>query len=94
MLEAKQKGLCEVNALLKGHCRGADLVNKTPEKNRIGQASVNSLHTEIHENDSDLTPIFLETRYDPRVRSGLLLVISTSKLANQSHESVLLRKHT
>ena len=40
---------------LKVHCRGADWVNKTIEKNRIRQVSVIPLYTEIHEDDKDLT---------------------------------------
>ena len=49
------------------------------------QASVISLYTEIHEEDNDLTAFILKTKYDP---TGLLFVISASRLANQSHGSV------
>ena len=48
------------------HCRGADYVKKTINKKRIRQGSVISLHSEIHENDNDLIPFILETKYDPR----------------------------
>ena len=51
---------------LKAHCRGADWINKTFKKKRIRQGSVISLYSEIHEDDNDLIPVILETKYDPR----------------------------
>ena len=51
---------------LKAHCRGADWINKTIKKKRIKQGSVISLYSEIHEDDNDLIPFILETKYDPR----------------------------
>ena len=51
---------------LKAHCRCADWINKTIKKKRIRQGSVISLHSEIHEDDNDLIPFILETKYDPR----------------------------
>ena len=66
--EAKQKKNAsgKLTRYIKARCRGADWVNKTTEKNRIRHASKISLYTGIHKNDSDLTPIILETKYDPR----------------------------
>ena len=51
---------------LKAHCRGTDWINKTIEKKRIRQGSVISLYSEIHEDDNDLIPFILETKYEPR----------------------------
>ena len=51
---------------LKAHCRGADWVNITTKKERIRQGPIISLYSEIHEDDSDLIPFILETKYDPR----------------------------
>ena len=51
---------------LKAHCRGADLINKTIKKKRIRQGPVISLYSEIHEDDNDLIPFILKTKYDPR----------------------------
>ena len=50
---------------LKAHCRGADLINKTNKKKRMRQGPVISLYNEIHEDDNDLIPFILKTRYDP-----------------------------
>ena len=55
------------------------------KKDGIREALVISLYTEIHEENNDLTAFILETKYDPK---GLLSVISTSRLANQSHDGV------
>ena len=44
----------------------ADWVNKTIKKKRIRQGSVISLYNEIHEDDNDLIPFILETKYDTR----------------------------
>ena len=52
--------------ILKAHCRGAGLISKTIKKKRIRQGSVISLYSEIHEDDNDLIPFILETKYDPR----------------------------
>ena len=57
-----------VKAPLKAHCRGADWINKTIKKKRIRQGSVISLYSEIHEDDEDLIPYILETKYDPRAQ--------------------------
>ena len=52
--------------MFKAHCRGADWINKTIKKRRIRQGSVISLYSDIHEDDNDLIPFILETKYDPR----------------------------
>ena len=36
------------------------------KKKRIKQGSVISLYSEIHEDDNDLIPFILETKYSPR----------------------------
>ena len=87
-----------MNALskdLKAHCRRADWVNKTNKKKRIKQGSVISLYSEIHEDDNDLIPFILETKYDTRAKrlgnyskTSVLLLISTSQLANHNHDSL------
>ena len=51
---------------VKAHCHGADWINKTITKKIIRQGSVISLYSEIHEDDNDLIPFILETKYDPR----------------------------
>ena len=51
---------------LKAHCRGTDWINKTIKKKGIRQGSVISLYSEIREDDSDLIPFILETKYNPR----------------------------
>ena len=51
---------------LKAHCRGADWINNTIKKKRIRHGSVISLYSEIHEDDNDLIPFILQTKYDPR----------------------------
>ena len=51
---------------LKTHCRGVDWINKTIKKKRIRQGSMISLCSEIDEDDSDLIPFILKTKYDPR----------------------------
>ena len=51
---------------LKAHCRDADWINKTIKENRIRTDSVISLYSEIHEDENDLIPFILETKYDPR----------------------------
>ena len=78
--------------LLKAHYRGADWVNKTTKKKRIRQGSVISLYNEIHEDDDDLIPCILETKYHPTAqrfgnyaKARALLLISTSQLANHNH---------
>ena len=38
----------------------------TIKKKRIRQSSVISLYSEIHEDDNDLIPFILETKYGPR----------------------------
>ena len=55
-----------MNRILKGHCRGADWINKTIKKKRIRQGSVISLYSEIHKDDNDLIPFILEKKYYPR----------------------------
>ena len=55
-----------VRGELKVHSRGADWINKTIKKKTIRQGSVISLYSEIHEDDNDLIPFILETKYDPR----------------------------
>ena len=45
---------------------GPDWVNMTIKKKRIRQGPVISLYSEIHEDDNDLIPFILETKYDPR----------------------------
>ena len=52
--------------ILKTHCRGADWISNTIKKKRIRYDSVISLYSEIHEDDNDLIPFILETKYDPR----------------------------
>ena len=52
--------------ILKAQCRGANWLNKTIKKKRIRQGSVISLYSEIQEDDNDLIPFILETKYDPR----------------------------
>ena len=83
---------------LKAHRRGADWINKTIKKKRIKQGSVISLYSEIHEDDNDLIPFILETKYDPRAKrfgnyskARALFLISTSQLANHNHDSVPLK---
>ena len=44
----------------------ADWINKTIKKKRIRQGSAISLYSEIHEDDNDLIPFILETKYYPR----------------------------
>ena len=51
---------------LKADCRGADWINKTIKEKSIRQGSVFSLYSEIHEDDNDLIPFILKTKYDPR----------------------------
>ena len=65
----------------------SDLHLDAPLK-RIRQGSVISLYSEIHEDDNDLIPFILETKYDSRVqrldnysKARALLSISTSQLA-------------
>ena len=41
-------------------------INKTIKKERIRQGSLISLYNEIHEDDNDLIPFILKTKYDPR----------------------------
>ena len=53
-------------SLLLKHCRGADWLNKTIKKERIKQGSVILLCSEFQEDDNDLTPFILKTKYDPR----------------------------
>ena len=50
---------------LKAHCHGADWINQTIKKKRIRQGSGIWLYSEIHEDDNDLIPFILETKYDP-----------------------------
>ena len=57
--------LC-LRVVLKAHCREADRINKTIKKKRIRQDSVISLYIEIHEDDNDLIPFVLKTKYDSR----------------------------
>ena len=56
----------ELSYQLKAHCHGADWINKTIKKKRMRQGSIISLYSEIHENDIDLIPFILETKYDTR----------------------------
>ena len=51
---------------LKAHFRGADCVNNTTKKKRIRQGPVISLYSEIQEDDNNLIPFILETKYDLR----------------------------
>ena len=53
------------------------------------------MYSEIHENDNDLIPFILETKYNPTAqrlgnyaKAGALLLISTSQLANHNYDSV------
>ena len=41
-------------------------ITKTIKKKGTGQGSVISLYSEIHEDNNDLIPFILETKYDPR----------------------------
>ena len=70
----------------------ADWINETIKKKRIRQGSVISLYSEIQEDDNDLIPFVLETKYDPRAKrlgnyskARALFLISTSQLANHNH---------
>ena len=56
----------QAKAIFKAHCRGDDWIKKTIKKKTIRQVSVISLCGEIHEDDNDLIPFILETKYDPR----------------------------
>ena len=58
---------------LKAHCRGADWVNKTIKKKRIRQGSVISLYIKIDEDDNDLIPFIIETKYDIHEHKGLVI---------------------
>ena len=56
----------DTSKYVKANCLGADWMNETIRKNRIRQGSVISLYSKIHDDDNDLIPFILETKYDPR----------------------------
>ena len=59
--------ICETKFThLKAHFHSSDWINKAIKKKRIIQGSAISLYSEIHEDDNDLIPFILETKYDPR----------------------------